>query len=113
MGFVSYFPFLFASIPAPVLPNPEAPLSSTPFILLTSPIMPRSLVCICCMLLLAVQLAFGQAEQANVTGTVTDASKAIVGDAQVTVRNLATNVPTRTSTNSAGIFYIRALPPGS
>jgi hypothetical protein len=72
----------------------------------------RSSVCIGCIPLLAAQLAFGQAEQANVTGTVTDVSKALVADAQVTVRNLATNVPTRTTTNSAGIFYIRALPPG-
>ncbi|MDQ6699943.1 MAG: carboxypeptidase regulatory-like domain-containing protein [Acidobacteriota bacterium] len=72
----------------------------------------RLTVSFCCILIVA-QFAFGQAEQASVTGSVTDVSKAIIPDAQVTVRNLATNVTARTTTNSAGLYYVRALTPGA
>ena len=65
------------------------------------------------LLLITVQFVFGQAEQANITGTITDTSKSIVVDARVTIRNIATNVTNRTVTNSAGLYYIRALPPGT
>ncbi|MEO7146035.1 MAG: TonB-dependent receptor [Bryobacteraceae bacterium] len=61
----------------------------------------------------AGQMIFGQGEQASVTGTVVDASKAVVTEAQVTIRNVATNVTTRATTNSAGLYFIRALPPGT
>ena len=65
------------------------------------------------VLVLTAQLAFGQAEQANVAGTVTDTSKAIVEEAQVTIRDTATKVAVRTTTNSSGLFYVRALKPGT
>src|SRR5579883_1195651 len=58
-------------------------------------------------------LAFGQGERASITGTVTDASGAIVTDASVTVRDTATNVTTKTTTNSAGLYFITSLPPGN
>src|SRR5882757_6994351 len=57
--------------------------------------------------------AFAQGELANVTGTVTDVSKAIVTDAQVTVRNVATNVTSRTTSNSSGAYVVRSLTPGT
>ncbi|MGH9667565.1 MAG: TonB-dependent receptor domain-containing protein, partial [Bryobacteraceae bacterium] len=75
--------------------------------------MSRLRLCLCCILVLAIRSAFGQGEQASITGTVTDASKAIVTDAQVSIRNVATNITTRTATNSAGLYFIRALPPGT
>ncbi len=57
--------------------------------------------------------AFGQGERTSITGTVTDASGAIVVDASVTARDTATNVETKTTTNSAGLYFITSLPPGN
>lgn len=64
------------------------------------------------LLLLLAPAAFAQGERATVTGTVTDSSGAIIPDAAVAIRNTETNVTTRTTTNSAGLFYAPALPPG-
>lgn len=61
--------------------------------------------------LLAVPI-YGQGERATVTGTVMDSSRAIVVGAKVSIRNIQTNVVTQTTTNSAGIYYLPALPPG-
>ena len=57
-------------------------------------------------------VAFGQGERTSLTGTVTDDSQAMVVDASVTVRDTATNVTTKTTTNSAGLYFITSLPPG-
>ena len=57
--------------------------------------------------------AFGQGERATITGTVTDSTKATVPDATVTIRNVATNVVTHTTTNSAGLYFINSIPPGT
>ncbi len=57
-------------------------------------------------------LAFGQGERATVTGTVTDPSGAIITGAEVQIRNVATNVLSKTQSNSSGIYYLPALPPG-
>jgi outer membrane receptor protein involved in Fe transport len=65
------------------------------------------------MLLLLSRLAFSQSEQTSITGTVTDASKAVIADANVTMRNVATNVANRATTNSAGLYFIPSLPPGT
>lgn len=56
--------------------------------------------------------AYGQGERAGVTGTVTDASGAIIVGASAIITNRDTNVPARTATNAAGIYYITSLPPG-
>ena len=48
----------------------------------------------------------------SVAGTVTDATGAVIPNAQVTARNIATNVDTQATTNSAGIYSIRFLPIG-
>jgi hypothetical protein len=68
------------------------------------------------VLLAGVALASGillaQGERATITGTVTDASQAVVPGASVSVRDVATNVVTRTESNSAGIYYLPSLPPG-
>jgi len=61
--------------------------------------------------LLAVTL-FAQGERANVTGTVTDSSGATIPDAAVAIRNTATNVTTRSTTNNAGLYYLTNLQPG-
>ena len=54
-----------------------------------------------------------QGERATVTGAVTDSSGQMLVGAEVSIRNTATNIFTRTKTNSAGIYYLPALPPGT
>ena len=61
---------------------------------------------------LAATALLGQGERASVTGTVTDASQALVPGTNIAIRNVATNVITRTQSNSEGIYYLPALPPG-
>ena len=63
--------------------------------------------------LLSLGLALGQGERATVTGLVTDPSGSILIGANLSIRNLATNVTARTKSNAAGIYYLPALPPGS
>lgn len=68
---------------------------------------------LCAGLALSVTaVTFGQGERTSITGTITDDSNAIVVDASVTVRDRATNVETKTTTNSAGLYFITSLPPG-
>lgn len=62
--------------------------------------------------LLLSSLAFSQGERATVTGIVTDPSGAIITSAEVSIRNAATNVTSRTQSNASGIYYLPALPPG-
>jgi hypothetical protein len=63
-------------------------------------------------ILLATTL-FAQGERATATGAVTDSSGQMLVGAEVSIRNTATNIFTRTKTNSAGIYYLPALPPGT
>ncbi len=57
--------------------------------------------------------AYPQGERATITGTVTDATGAIIPGAQVTLRNVATNITTTTESNAAGIYVFPALSPGT
>src|SRR5438045_4496262 len=61
---------------------------------------------------LLTAIAYGQGERATVTGTVNDSSGSIVLNADVSIRNVATNVVAKTKTNDAGIYYLPSLPPG-
>jgi hypothetical protein len=53
-----------------------------------------------------------QVERGTVTGLVTDSTGAVVVGAKITIRNVNTNVETRTQSNSTGIYYLPSLPPG-
>ncbi len=69
---------------------------------------------LCCFILLALSAPiFGQGERATITGTITDSTKATIPDAHVVLRNVATNVNTRTTTNAAGLYFITSIPPGT
>src|SRR5947208_12071891 len=57
-------------------------------------------------------VAYAQGEPATVTGTVNDPSGSIVVNADVSIRNVATNVVAKTTSNHAGIYYLPSLPPG-
>lgn len=72
-----------------------------------------SLRCFALLALIFASLAFGQEERATITGTVTDTQKASIPDATITLRNVATNVLAHTSTNSAGLYFITSIPPGT
>lgn len=70
-------------------------------------------IVLCIGLILGMaRVALGQGERTSITGTVTDTTQAIVVDASVAIRDKATNVTTRTTTNSAGLYFITNLPPG-
>ena len=56
--------------------------------------------------------ALAQQETATITGTVRDASGAIVPGAAVTVTNIRTNIATRTQAGEDGGYVIPSLRPG-
>ena len=75
----------------------------------------RSLCAVLCisLTLMLAPVVLAQGERASITGTVVDDSQAIVVDASVRVRDTATNVTTKATTNSAGLYFITNLPPGT
>jgi len=52
------------------------------------------------------------AQTASITGTVTDATAAVIPQAKITARNLATNASRDTVTDSSGAYRITTLVPG-
>jgi len=54
----------------------------------------------------------GQEYRATITGVVTDASKAVIRDAAVSIRNLDTGEVIRVKTNAAGVYAVPFLHPG-
>src|ERR1044071_6751571 len=66
-----------------------------------------SLACLCAC------SAFAQGERGTITGTVADASGGIITGANVTLRNVATNIRTTAEANSAGLYVFPALSPGT
>jgi hypothetical protein len=65
------------------------------------------------MVLLLVSTASAQVDRATLTGTVRDASGAVVPGATVVARNAATGVPSETVTDAQGNYLIGGLIPGS
>src|SRR5207237_7399921 len=55
---------------------------------------------------------WAQAPTGDITGTVTDATGAIVAGATVTIKNTATNAQRTATSNEAGAYNIPSLPPG-
>src|ERR1022692_1080948 len=66
-----------------------------------------------CLLLLCAESLFGQADTGTITGTVTDASHAVVPAATVTIVATETNSRRTVATNSAGRYSSGPLPVGS
>ncbi len=65
--------------------------------------------------LLTANLSFldGQTATGKITGTVTDASGAVIPNASVKVTNIATNAGQDVTTNKDGIYRVFALPTGT
>ena len=61
--------------------------------------------------LLATSTALAQFS-ANVQGTVTDSSGALVPNASVTLTNLDTGIPSHATSNSSGQYHVNSLSPG-
>ena len=53
------------------------------------------------------------AGEGTITGTVTDSTGAVIGDASVTATNAATNASTSRTTSRNGLYTIAPLPPGT
>ena len=66
-----------------------------------------------CLLLCALVPAFAQTNAGTITGTIFDPSQAVVDGVKVTVHNLATNVAQTATSNSAGVYSLPALEPGT
>src|SRR5215471_887385 len=63
--------------------------------------------------LFASAICSGQSGNATLTGTVQDASGAVIPNAAVTIRNVDTGVAHEVITNNAGLYYVPNLIPGS
>jgi hypothetical protein len=55
----------------------------------------------------------GQATTGSITGTVTDASKAVLPQAEITITNTSTGVSSTTTSDSSGHYEFLSLPAGS
>ena len=73
----------------------------------------RVVSCLLALVLLGSGVAYAQSTFATITGTVTDASGAIVPNAKITVTNVQTNVPSIVQSNAAGVFVVAQLNPGT
>jgi Carboxypeptidase regulatory-like domain len=71
------------------------------------------LLAIASLLALPVTLKAQTAGQGTISGTVTDSTGAVVPNATVTAINDATNVSSKRTSSSSGLFTIAPLPPGT
>jgi hypothetical protein len=58
-------------------------------------------------------LAFGQSQQASISGAITDSSNSAIAGATVTASNAALGLQRSTQTNETGYYVLRDLPIGS
>ncbi len=70
-------------------------------------------IALAAMVLLLASTVSAQVDRATLTGTVRDASGAVVPGATVVARNAATGVPSETVTDAQGNYLIGGLIPGS
>jgi hypothetical protein len=69
-------------------------------------------ITVACLLFVPANLALPQTATGDILGTVLDPAGAVVPDARVTAKNLATNISRETNTGSDGNFRISLLPAG-
>src|SRR5262245_6584882 len=65
------------------------------------------------LLLLLSGQAFGQSANATVSGTVSDATNAVLPGVEITATNTATGVVTTVLSNEAGAYNFASLLPGA
>src|SRR5262245_54407332 len=54
-----------------------------------------------------------QLTRGTISGTVVDATNAVIPDSTVTIRNLATGIERQTTTNDVGVYRFPAVEPGA
>ena len=64
-------------------------------------------------LVVSPSAVFGQAEAGSITGTVRDASGAVIAGATVTLKNVATGAQRTVQSGGVGQYTITGLPPGT
>src|SRR5438270_13880726 len=74
--------------------------------------MKKLLSCCYAFLLMAVVLV-GQTSTSEISGTIRDATGAVIPEASVTVTNEATGITYRQSTTAAGLYAFPSLPVGT
>lgn len=74
--------------------------------------MRKAISLVCLAQLIFVATAFAQANRATITGTVTDASGAVVPGADVSAKNVDTGVVTNDISNNVGLYAVKNLFPG-
>src|SRR5215510_15888869 len=67
---------------------------------------------ICLSAALAARMLLAQSEVATLSGTVTDATDAVLDKVVITATNQATNLTTSTATNENGRYFFPSLRPG-
>jgi hypothetical protein len=73
----------------------------------------RSLaICAAVVFLVCVDNLPAQTTSATVTGRITDSSKAIIPNVDITLVNIDTNIRSNGKTNEIGEYYVTDLPPG-
>src|SRR5690242_5432307 len=72
----------------------------------------RALIVSLCISMFSVAL-YGQGANGSFTGTIRDASGALVPGATVTVTNAATGTAWRTRSNDSGFYTLPTVPPGN
>jgi outer membrane receptor protein involved in Fe transport len=65
------------------------------------------------LLAIAAMPGYAQSTTSGVSGTITDATGAVVEGAQITVTNVATGVTYHSATDGMGAYRVTQLPPGS
>jgi len=65
------------------------------------------------VVLLATSVVAAAAQEASITGTVVDTSKAVVPGATVTATNVDTGIPTATVSDESGRYRLQNLQPGN
>ena len=71
-----------------------------------------TLTAVACTLASLAPAVFGQDVSAKITGTVTDASGAVISGASVTATEKSRGTVYPAETNSAGVYYLSPLPIG-
>jgi hypothetical protein len=72
----------------------------------------RIALCSFLAILVSCSVALGQDISAKITGTITDASGAVISGATVTASDTSRGTAYPTQTNSAGVYYLSPLPSG-
>ena len=75
--------------------------------------MRKALILACLSLFLCATGMNPQSNRASITGTVTDATGAVIAGVSVAARNVATDAETTTVSNGDGIYVLGNLPPGT